>query len=300
MPVEFFADLEQDINRLSTRTVLIAAAALVVLVVAAIMLRKHKKLAAMSRVPLFTLMVFTIVTTTLALFSSTIYLNVRSDSGGPVHWHADIEFWACDTELALRNPSGFLSNKIGTSTYHEHNDKRIHLEGVVVDKEVDASLGKFLEVVGGHISHDGLVLPVTDEIFEDEIDGDQVESTSRLAVESFVATDAKDKKILRVESGQTCVLNQATLQTFVYRFDEKTRTYAQTKLSDPAAYVIRDESVVPPGDCIIVEFNSERQTTDKLCQQYGVRDRERCASFGVEADKRELCDIQEASRGRSN
>ena len=69
----------------------------------------------------------TLTLSTGILIGSTIYLNTNSDSGGPVHWHADIEFWACGNEIELRDPTGF-SNKIGTGTLHEHDDHRIHLD----------------------------------------------------------------------------------------------------------------------------------------------------------------------------
>jgi hypothetical protein len=107
---------------------------------------------------LFISIVLAIAVPTIFMIASTVYLNNVSVSKGPVHWHADIEVWACGKEVELQDPTGFLSNKIGTATLHEHNDKRIHLEGVVVHPE-DASLGKFFQVIGGEITNDSLIVP---------------------------------------------------------------------------------------------------------------------------------------------
>ena len=110
------------------------------------------------KVFLFSGIVIVIAVPTLYMIIATIYLNTVSVSKGPVHWHADTEVWACGQEVELQDPTGFLSNKIGTATLHEHNDKRIHLEGVVVHPE-DASLGKFFQVIGGELTNDSLIVP---------------------------------------------------------------------------------------------------------------------------------------------
>jgi hypothetical protein len=69
--------------------------------------------------------------------------------------------------------------------------------------------------------------------------------------------------------------------------------YTQSKLEDPERYIMRDESVVPPGDCIIVEFDVSKSSTDRLCQQYGVRDADRCTQFGVSEFNPDLCNIKQ-------
>jgi hypothetical protein len=86
----------------------------------------------------------------------------------------------------------------------------------------------------------------------------------------------------------------AELQTFLIRYDKESKTYSQSKLSDPSQYVIRDESTVPPGDCVIVEFDMLKSRTDKLCQQYGIRDETRCVEFGVSSYNPKLCNIRES------
>lgn len=286
-------DLEQQISSLSLRVIAISSILLVILILISSRLanKKHKYL----KKPLFAFIVFVITVGTGTLFGSTIYLNVKSDSGGPVHWHADIEFWACGVQLELRNPSGFLSNKIGTSTLHEHNDQRIHLEGVVVDDSVDATVGKFMRVIGGSISSGSMTVPLADSTLEDFVDGDKIDAGGAVNIEKFIKTDSLGKKILAVNDGDSCPDNTTgDVQAFVYQFNKKDNTYKQVKLENPENYSIRDESIVPPGDCIVIEFGKNRDRTDKLCEQYGVRDSKRCTGFGVSNYNPDLCNIKEA------
>lgn len=285
-------DLEQQIASLSLRVILASSILLIILIFVASLFanKKHKRL----KTPLFFTIVFVILVGTATLFGSTIYINVKSDSGGPVHWHADIEFWACDVQLEIRNPSGFLSNKVGTSTLHEHNDQRIHLEGVVVDDSVDATVGKFMRVIGGGISNETLTLPIADSVLEDFIDGDRVDLGGVSNIDKYIKSDSVGKKTLNVKDGDQCPGGvSGKLQTFVYQYNKSDKTYSQIKLDKPENYTIRDESIVPPGDCIIVEFGKERDRTDRLCEQYGVRDSKRCTEFGVSTFNPELCNLKE-------
>lgn len=285
------SSLESDVRSLGIRVVLVSAVALFVLVmVAGLTKNKHAHL----RLPLFLLMTFTIIASTGTLFGSTIYLNTRSDSGGPVHWHADFEAWACGVQLELRNPSGFLSNKIGTPTLHEHDDQRIHLEGVVVDTETDATLGHFMNVVGGSISSEMMSFPLTNNVHEDQVDGD-TPASGHSAIDRFITSDSLGMKSFVGSKGEKCGEQEALPQVFVYRFNKGDNTYSQTKLETPSSYVIRDESLVPPGDCIVMEFAVVKSRTNKLCEQYGVRDKTRCKDFGVTGKALKECNIEEVN-----
>jgi len=288
-------DIENSINSLNISTVLVASLVLGVLLLISAKLVKNKKYKKLKK-PLFIMIAATVLFPTILMSGSTIYLNTVSDSGGPVHWHTDIEFWVCGQEIELRDPSGILSNKIGTSTYHEHNDKRIHLEGVVVDTDYDASLEKFLAVTGGEITSDKLVIPTEDRIFEDDVDGDQNTGNKDL-VRSFLTRDADQRATLTVKNGDSCSNNgYAEVQAFLYTFNKDGDTYSQKKLDSPKSYVMRDESVVPPGDCLIVEYGVVKDRTDKLCQQYGVEDVDRCTEFGVENFSSKICKIREVNQ----
>ncbi len=287
-------DIEGRINAFSIKTVLTSILILAVLLLISTQIVKAKKLEKFKK-PIFILIVLAITIPSLLMTGSTIYLNTISDSKGPVHWHTDIEFWVCGQEIETRDPYAFLSNKVGTSTYHEHDDKRIHLEGVVIDKQEDSSLEKFMRVTGGSIEEDKLVIPTESNPFEDDIDGDKVTGDQEI-VRTFLGKDADGRSTLTMENGKGCSdQGYGEIQAFLYTFNEVDETYSQTKLKDPASYTMRDESTVPPGDCLIVEFDKVKSSTDKLCQQFGVRDSVRCVEFGVSTYNPELCNVRQTN-----
>ena len=293
--ISYFADLEQQVTSLGVKTVVYATIILVIAtVVAALMKDKAPKL----KLPLFLLMAITLVGSTLLLMGSTIYLNTKAESKGPVHWHTEVEFWACGTELELRNPHGVLSNKIGTATFHEHNDKHFHLEGVVVRKSEDASLEKFMRVTKGYLQPDAIGVPLNEAepewyVKDDQLDGDQQSQAAVEQLKTYVK-DSPEGPVMDLVTGKKCGDDRAELQVFVYKFDKTNNTYHQEKLADPTKYVMSEEpSLGPPSDCIVVEFDKPKDRTDKLCEQYGVKDAKRCTEFGVKQYDPGQCYIKE-------
>lgn len=185
---------------------------------------------------LFGLITAAVLANTLYLVGSTIYLNQVSATKGPVHWHADYEVWQCGHELELKDPQG-LSNKVGSETVHEHNDKRMHFEGVMEDLR-HASLGHFFKEVGGSLDSEHMTIPT-------------------------------EEGLMTLEDGQACPDgSKAKMQVFVYQTEGK--TFSQQKLTDPKNYIISTHSQVPPGDCVIIELDSKKEKTDKLCNFYKV------------------------------
>ncbi len=173
---------------------------------------------------------------TIYLSGSTIYLNQKSQTGGPVHWHADFEIWNCNQKVEVKDPEGF-SNKVGSEVVHEHNDERIHIEGVIIDDH-DASLGHFFDSLGGQLHKDHLAIPT-------------------------------ENGLLELENGQICNGQKGLIQVFVYTTEGN--NFSQNKIDDPENYIIASQLQVPPGDCIIIEFDREKEKTDKLCSQYQVK-----------------------------
>lgn len=226
-----YSDLEEKISTLSYQSIAISSLILVVLTIFSLMMKKlsggQKKLLFISICTITTIQ-------TLFLAGSTIYVNSISHSKGPVHYHADFEIYNCGQKVDLLDPKG-LSNKIGTSTLHEHNDGRIHLEGVVVE-EKDQSLGKFFYVIGGHISSTSLSVP-----------------TNQGQLELMNEMTCPD--------GSTATLN-------VFAYKAVNGFYVQEKVADPVNYFYAPQSQVPNGDCIIIEFGETKDTTDKLCTSY--------------------------------
>jgi len=189
----------------------------------------------------FLAIIIPIVLTTVYMASSTIYLNLISETKGPVHWHADYEIWNCGEKIKLIEPKG-LSNRIGTPVFHEHADSRMHVEGVVVDTaEVD--LHNFFEVIGGSLTNDYLSV-LTDE------------------------------RIIEISNGNLCNGNSGKLQVFLYKIknpeDTKNWEFEQQKLNNFEDYILSPYSRIPPGDCIIIEFGEEKERTDHICETYKV------------------------------
>lgn len=120
----------------------------------------HKKMNDAAKKIIYLLVVALIAAVTLYLALTTLHLNIISVTKGPVHWHADFEIWACGREIKLTEPKG-LSNKQGVDLMHAHNDNRIHVEGVILDKK-QASLGAFFYALGGSFSSDGMKVPTDD------------------------------------------------------------------------------------------------------------------------------------------
>lgn len=190
---------------------------------------------------IFIVIALPVAVATLYLAATTIYLNMVSETGGPVHWHADYEIWACGQQYELVDPTSF-DNKIGSPVFHEHNDNRIHAEGVLFKKS-DARLGKFFTEVGGKLAKSELILPT-------------------------------ENGLKTWKNGEQCNGKPAKLQVFVYKIvnanpsQKSDFLYKQTKLEDFDDYILSGYANVPPGDCIIVEFNQEKSETDKICSTY--------------------------------
>lgn len=224
--------LEEIIRSNSLKVIFFASIIIIVAVILTILLKDRGE--GVKRV-LFSIIVVPTVLATLFVAGSTVYLNFQSVSGGPVHWHAEYEIWDCGKELDLTDPEGF-TNKIGSTTLHEHNDNWIHLEGVVTD-ESEATLGNYFKVIGGNLSDDGFKIPT-------------------------------HNGLVSKHNGDTCSEGSpGTFQVFVYQTEGK--IFTQKKLEDPEHYVLSAEGTIPPGDCIIFEFDPVmKDKTDKLCNQY--------------------------------
>jgi len=200
---------------------------------------KSKKLNNKKKILLFTLICLSAIFTTVYLSYSTISLNINSVTKGPVHWHTDFEIWACGQKLDLNDPVGFF-NRVGTPLLHEHNDDRIHIEGVVTELE-DISLGNFFKVINLEVEDDHLHL----------ID---------VKLGDIIFNECKNKK--------------AKSQVFLYKVknpeDYKKWKFKQTKLENYKEYIVSGYSQVPPGDCIIIDFDEDKQQTNHICETYKV------------------------------
>jgi hypothetical protein len=190
------------------------------------MAEKNKKL-------FFWLIITPIILSSLFLAGFTVYENVVSVTGGPIHWHADYQVHACGERLDLINPKG-LRNKIGSPLYHEHNDDRIHIEGTV-GKLIEINLERYFKVIGGELDDNvGHLIYPTDEEVINYKDGDSCSDGSIGSLKVYV-------------NGK--------------------------RVDDYSDYVIYPDSFVPPGDCIIILFDgSDSETTDLICDSWAIHE----------------------------
>ena len=225
--------LDQVIRSNSVKFTVLALGTFLILTILSIVLKSKTERV---KYVLYALFVIIALSNTIYLAGSTLYLNQMSITGGPIHYHADFEIWNCGVKVEIADPVG-LSNKVGTEVIHEHNDDRIHIEGVLLDSH-DARVSHFFELIGGELHDNHISVPT-------------------------------ESGMISLQTGQTCP-NQtaAALQVFVYK--SQGETFSQTKLLDPESYIISPHSQVPPGDCIIIEFGRVREKTDKLCSFYQI------------------------------
>lgn len=240
MAVEEAPRIDDNIASTTITAIVLGSAVIVVLVAVSLLLREKSERA---KKALFAGIAIPVVLVTAYTAGGTVYLNLISETGGPVHWHADFEIWNCGERVELVDPEG-LENRIGSPVFHEHGDQRIHIEGVVVEgSHVD--LHSFFEVIGGELTDTSLTVPT-------------------------------NHGAMTLQDGDLCNGREAHLQAFLYRVTNaypSQRTgfmVEQVKLDDFAEYVPAPYGNVPPGDCIIIELDEEKERTDRICETYTI------------------------------
>lgn len=221
---------------LSRATAIFVIASIIIIICTVLAMIFHEKLVPVIKWTLFLGIAIPTIIATVYSAGSTIYLNQMSETGGPVHWHADFEIWACENKLDLIDPTG-MTNRVGTPVLHEHNDDRMHVEGVLV-KTTDASLARFFQVIGGLMTTNTLAYPTNEEL-------------------------------VKFTNGELCP-DGTPGKLQVFRWYVRQGWLIQDKIVNFPNYVLGPYSYVPDGDCLIIEFGPEKQFTDKLCTTYRV------------------------------
>ncbi len=129
-------------------------------VVSLISIHYMKRMTKNEKKAIFIIYLIITASVTLYLAAGTVYLNLTSVTGGPVHWHADFEVWACGEKIRIEQSEGF-DNKVGEAMVHTHDDLRIHVEGVLQHMD-EASAGEFFHAIGGEFNADELTVPLID------------------------------------------------------------------------------------------------------------------------------------------
>ena len=216
----------------SIKIVIIASAIILALILISLFVKNKPE---SLKIILFSSILVVVLLATFYVAYMTITINLVSETKGPVHWHADFGIYECGERLDLIDPQG-ASNRVGTSVFHEHADNRIHVEGVIIDKR-DADLHNFFRVIGGELTNTKLKL-------------------------------ATNTGIVEVNDGDLCNGKQGKLQGFVYKTEGS--KYHQFKLDKIQDYILSPHQLVPPGDCIIIEFDEEKERTENICETYRI------------------------------
>ena len=133
-------------------TTVIALSVVVILACVIMLLTYRNTLNANQKKLIFGVIALAAIATTGYLTGNTVYLTLTSWSNGIIHWHADFEIQICGEKFALPDPTG-ITNRVGTEAVHHHGDYRIHLEGVMKERE-DATLGKFFDAINVTFSNE--------------------------------------------------------------------------------------------------------------------------------------------------
>lgn len=229
------SDMTTLVQKTSILFAITASVLIAFLVIISMLVRNQS---ALLKKVLFFALLLSIAAPTLYFVGSTLYINTMSDTKGPVHWHADFQIYACGIPVKLAGPTSKLSNKVGTPVFHHHDDNRIHIEGVVNKENVE--LANFFETIGGELTETSFNMPTLDGARE-------------------------------LRNGDLCGTSAGTWQVFVYRHDENNpQVFRQLKVRGYTHYLLSPEQNIPPGDCIIVEFDNPKEKTDHLCPLHAV------------------------------
>ena len=234
--------LSEATNKLQADPLILWGSVAIGFLVALVISLRTSKFGNIRKTLVFGTIAFVVISLTAQMTISTIVINAISESDGPVHWHADFEIWACNEKQMLMSPESKLNNKVGTGLFHHHDDDRIHIEGPILDLD-SVGIDDFFEVIGGHLHQEEL---------------------------EFIDHDGELKVF---QNGDLCNDQESKVQVFLLRVtnpEDDNWTYIQTKLEHFDDYTPAPHTAIPPGDCLIIEFDVEKEKTDRLCTSYRI------------------------------
>ena len=74
-----------------------------------------------------------------------------------------------------------------------------------------------------------------------------------------------------MRNGEVCGGQLAETQVFVWETNKNIAT--QRKLISFFDYIIAPQAFIPPGDCVIIEFDALKETTQYVCEQYEIAEK---------------------------
>lgn len=189
---------------------------------------------------------------TLWAAGAFVHESETSWSNGEVHWHADFEVLVEENgELQRKNlvdPGKFcedtkhessymckLSDRTGSTEYHEHNDQRIHLEGTFKERE-DASLSDFFETFGGELTNSRMVYPTNNGVVNVSND---VDRNLKIIVQKGV-----------VNQREWCIVGSDA------QLDDICESHGE-RADSPQKYIVSPHTQGPTLDDVYIIYDSE-------------------------------------------
>jgi ABC-type transport system involved in multi-copper enzyme maturation permease subunit len=132
---------------------LVIYAAIVLAIIFFISTLLRDKMGEIAKIGTFIFIAIIVAGVTGIMVSSIVYSNLISVTGGPVHWHAKIDFTLCGVEYDLP-----LRDIAVDKPLHTHADQLIHVETTPITYD-DVRLHKFFEYIGGEFTNISLTIP---------------------------------------------------------------------------------------------------------------------------------------------
>ena len=89
-----------------------------------------------------------------------------------------------------------------------------------------------------------------------------------------VISPIQNQTVIEVSDGELCNGEPAEVQIFAYVVsnpDARQKSgFLVEQLKVNGNYILSPYQDVPPGDCIIVEFDKRKNKTDKICETYRI------------------------------
>ena len=245
---------QPEINLINYVMPIIYAAGLSILVLASISFYREEDLNLRNKKILMNGFLIAVLVPSLYAAGAFVHQSQTSWSGGEIHWHADYEVIVEENgeykQLDLIDPQNFckqtthesptmcsLNDRTGSTKYHEHNDDRIHLEGIFRERE-EATLAAFFETFGGKLTNTKLKYPTNERVVEKAEGSDK---TIKILVNKGVGGNR-----------EWCAITQSS------SLDEEDicRTPEGELVTTPSKYVISPYKRGPTLDDIFIVYDS--------------------------------------------
>ncbi|MFB6242236.1 MAG: hypothetical protein ABEJ36_05570 [Candidatus Nanosalina sp.] len=242
-----------NINFTSYTTTLIGLGTLSTLLLASISFYQEDDLTMHDKNLLMNGFLIAVLVPSLYTAGAFLHQSQTSWSGGEIHYHADYEV-VVETDgklktLDLVDPTQFckeakhqssfmckLSDRTGTTRYHEHNDNRIHLEGIFEKKE-EATLAAYFETFDGELSNTRLAYPTNDGWFN--------------------ISESRDKSLkIVVNRGTGGNRHWCVIGNEVSRENTCVNPYTGKLATSPSKYIVSPHKKGPSLDDIFIIYDS--------------------------------------------